>query len=324
MSTATRVNVDQFRRDGYVVAEGLLNSALDLDPVVEEYNAVLDRLARQWHAEGRINSTHARLPFGERLLRIVAASGIRYHQHLEIALPSRGVTEETPIHLGPAIFGLLTSPRLADAVEDLIGPEILSNPIQHIRIKLPERIVPADQRNALTAQTEWHQDQGVSLPEADETDLLTVWIPVTEATPQNGCLRVVAGSHRRGLMTHCPVVREVGSVIRIPDEMVGPEWATLPMRPGDVLFMHRLTMHGSLPNRSDGIRWSFDLRYQPAGQPTGRPNYPDFVVRSRRHPERALTDWHTWERMWHETRSRLAKEGPFKFHRWTGEEEVCA
>jgi ectoine hydroxylase-related dioxygenase (phytanoyl-CoA dioxygenase family) len=147
---------------------------------------------------------------------------------------------------------------------------------------------------------------------------------VTEAMPRNGCLRVVAGSHRRGLMTHCPAVREVGSVIRIPDELVGPEWTALPMRPGDVLFMHRLTMHGSLPNRSDGVRWSFDLRYQPAGQPTGRPNYPDFVVRSRHRPERVLGDWRAWARMWRETRSRMAHDGPFTFHRWTGEEEVCA
>jgi hypothetical protein len=133
------VDVDRFRRDGYVVADGLLDPALDLDPVVDEYTVLLDRLARRWHAEGRLGATYAHLPFGERLRRIVAESGIRYHQHLEISLPSRGVTEETPVHLGPAIFGLLTSPRLADAVEDLIGPEILSNPIQHTRIKCRRR-----------------------------------------------------------------------------------------------------------------------------------------------------------------------------------------
>ena len=45
----------------------------------------------------------------------------------------------------------------------------------------------------------------------------------------------------------------------------------VPMRPGSVLLLHRLTEHSSLSNLSDGIRWSFDLRYQPVGQPTGRP-----------------------------------------------------
>lgn len=66
------------------------------------------------------------------------------------------------------------------------------------------------------------------------------------------------------------------------------------MSTGDVLFMHRLTKQGSLPNRSDDIRWSFDLRYQPIGLPTGRPLFPGFVARSRQHPEQETTDWREW------------------------------
>ena len=38
--------------------------------------------------------------------------------------------------------------------------------------------------------------------------------------------------------------------------------------------MHKHTIHGSLPNVSDEIRWSLDLRYNPTGQPTGRPEFP--------------------------------------------------
>ena len=146
-----------------------------------------------------------------------------------------------------------------------------------------------------------------------------------DATVENGCLCVVPQSHRRGLATHCPA--RPGSTrigLHIPDEIRGTAYTPVPIRRGGALFLHRQTMHASLRNLSDGARWSFDLRYQPVGQPTGRPNYPDFVVRSRRHPHRALTDWRAWERMWHETRSRMAHQGPFKFHRWTGEEEVCA
>ena len=52
-------------------------------------------------------------------------------------------------------------------VEQFIGPEILSNPIQHVRIKPPELLLPAEFQGTLAGQTDWHQDQGVALPEVD-------------------------------------------------------------------------------------------------------------------------------------------------------------
>ena len=87
---------------------------------------------------------------------------------MDFALPQAKITAETPIHLGPAIFRMLTSPRLLDAVERFIGPEIVCNPIHHTRIKLPQREIPEDRWNSHTAATDWHQDHGVALPEQDE------------------------------------------------------------------------------------------------------------------------------------------------------------
>ena len=43
------------------------------------------------------------------------------------------------------------------------------------------------------------------LPEADEATILTVWLPLTDATEQNGCMQVIPRSHREGLKDHCPV-----------------------------------------------------------------------------------------------------------------------
>ena len=45
------------------------------------------------------------------------------------------------------------------------------------------------------------------LPEADESTILTVWIPITEATEENGCLKVVPESNKHDLQTHCPVLQ---------------------------------------------------------------------------------------------------------------------
>jgi hypothetical protein len=97
------------------------------------------------------------------------------------------------------------------------------------------------------------------------------------------------------------------------------------MRRGSVLFLHRRTMHSSLRNTSDGVRWSFDLRYQPIGQPTGRPWFPSFVVRSREHPEREIHDWRAWAGLWRAARTHLAAHPEdMKPRRWTGTEPVCA
>ena len=88
---------------------------------------------------------------------------------------------------------------------------------------------------------------------------------------------------------------------------------------------YSVTKHAALTNTSDGIRWSFDLRYHPVGEPTGRPAFPGFVARSRQHPETAVTNWREWERVWLATRSRLAQvESAGKFTRWTSQEAICA
>ena len=67
------------------------------------------------------------------------------------------------------------------------------------------------------------------------------------------------------------------------------------MKAGSVLCMHRLTEHSSLAsNFSNTVRWSFDLRYQPVGYPTGREEYPSFLVRSRKNGNAVVTDHHEW------------------------------
>ena len=98
----------------------------------------------------------------------------------------------------------------------------------------------------------------------------------------------------------------------------------VPMQPGDVLFLTQHTIHGSLANNSDDVRWSFDLRYNPIGQPTGRDLFPGFVARSRANPESVLRDPATWEKLWRDTRDRLAQEAHTPFNRWNAAAAVCA
>ena len=317
----TDAQVSQYEVQGYLVVEGLLDPAEDIQPVIDEYSSLLDSLAEVWYAEGELSAIYQDLPFGERLTRIISESGQAYYQHIDISLPQSDVTEETPCHHGPAIFNLLRNPRLLDAVACFIGPEIYANPVHHVRIKPPEHgLSECFLTNALVTNTPWHQDLGVVTDEANITNMLTVWLPITEAMVENGCLAVVPGSHTGELRLHCPW--EKG--LTIPDEIVGSDSLPLPMQPGDVLFMTNKTMHSSLPNVSDEIRWSFDLRYNPIGQPTGRPWFPGFVARSQMNPESELTNAGQWADLWREARSRLAREGDPSFNRWDADAIGCA
>ena len=312
--------LETFQEQGFVVVDEVLDPGKDLQPIVEEYQDLLDRLATHLVREGQLTSTYRDLPVCERLMRITQETGHLHTQPLDISLPQSGISHDTPMHTGRAVFDLLRNPRLLDRVEAFIGPEIYSNPVQHTRFKLPKQAIPRGNWNGLADTVGWHQDRGVILPEADESTILTVWIPITESTEENGCLKVVPESNKHDLQTHCPASR---GGVNIPGRLLRREPVTVPVKPGSVLFMTHDTIHSSLPNRSDKVRWSFDLRYSPIGQPTGRPLFPGFVARSRSHPESVLTDPDVWSQLWSDTRSRLENQENPVYNRWSEDTPGC-
>ena len=316
--------LEQLDDEGYAVVDDVLDPDTDFAPLLDEYNQVLDDIASRLVDEGVLRSTHAELPFESRLIAVCQESGKNFPQHFDFTLPQKGITQDTPIHTGPAVFRVLTKPRLLDLVEQVVGGEIYSNPVQHVRMKLPALAVERGLVHSLVTSVPWHQDNGVILPEADAATILTVWMPVTPATVENGCLQVIPRSHRGELQPHCPGK----STVAIPDRFLDADHALpLPMKPGSVLLMHQRTIHSSLENvTGDQVRISLDLRYQPIGQATGRPAFASagFVARSRAHPEQVLRDPATWERSWGLLRDRLAAEENPTFNRWSADSAVCA
>ena len=335
MSVLSRQWGEQFREQGYVKVDGALDPATYLDPVISEYAGVLDALARELFAAGEISSTYEELSFGERLIRICAESGRTHNQHFEFSLPFSNVREDTPLWCGPAVLDVLTAEPLLDVVECFIGPEIYSNPVQHVRIKPPERKIPKNRRDApedgqaAVGATQWHQDHGVLTPDADETNMLTVWIPLYDTPVEAGPLN--SFSVATGAVCS-PTARTTGGNAgrEIPEKLFAVDRTIpVPTRQGDVVCLHRQMVHGSLSNVTDEIRWSLDLRYSPIGQPTGRAAFPGFVARSRKAPHLELRDADLWRKSWEETRRRMARlnqggQTDIPFSRWTDGHVDCA
>ena len=100
MVTASRTIKQEFDRQGFVKVEGVLDPKSVLDPIIEEYHGVLDRLANELFADGKISSPFSELAFDERLIKIYQESGQAHNQYFDFSLPFSGVKPDTPFWAG--------------------------------------------------------------------------------------------------------------------------------------------------------------------------------------------------------------------------------
>ncbi len=103
-------------------------------------------------------------------------------------------------------------------------------------------------------------------------DFRTLWIPLMEVDTSVGGLAVAEGSHKRGLREHDEL--DVYSYVLkgrkqkgVVQETISEPWLTTDYRVGDVIVFHSHMLHWALPNTSDVIRLSIDVRCQPASSP---------------------------------------------------------
>ncbi|WP_350333714.1 phytanoyl-CoA dioxygenase family protein [Coralliovum pocilloporae] len=303
----SETQLQAFREKGFLVIDQLLDDA-DIVPIEQEYEAHLEEVARLLLARGDISETYPNLGFRDRFTRLLADYP-DLHNFLNISLPlENGTVNEATYHghFGPAIHGLLRNEKLLDVVESVIGSEIEASPVQQLRMKPPEaHLSGSNTEHSNVGRTTWHQDVVALFEDADDTDQLTVWVAITDAAIENGCLVSIPGSHRRGAVAHC-TGKELAREPNVPQVLVdGFEEAPLPVKRGGAVLFHKLNIHRAMPNVSNQLRWSFDLRFHPIGQKSGRPAFPGLVVRSRENPSREERDPARWARTWEDARQRI-------------------
>jgi ectoine hydroxylase-related dioxygenase (phytanoyl-CoA dioxygenase family) len=108
-----------------------------------------------------------------------------------------------------------------------------------------------------------HQDFSYWHPYSSR--LVSALIYIDAATEENGCLEVVAGRHKSGLLERTEMAVGAGKDHYVPAEVVDPALAVkVPGPPGTVILFSCLTPHTSAPNRSDNSRRALILTYNPA------------------------------------------------------------
>lgn len=245
--TLTDDQVRQFHDDGVLVLEGVLAED-DLQPAIDDIDAMVDRLASQLHAAGELSSTYAEYDFEHRL-------GMISQETDKIA---RAIWNGA-MH-SPGIFSVITNPHLLDVARVFCGEEIIASSVYRLRPKIP---------NYAYGAVPWHQDSGYTEPFCDKAMMLTVWVPLVDATEQRGCMWALPGvHHNEKVLTH--VSRKGKSYLQIPDDVLpgGVEPICLEVKKGGIVLLHNRTPHVSFQNRSDVVRWSMDIRYQSASLPT--------------------------------------------------------
>jgi len=146
---------------------------------------------------------------------------------------------------------LISDDRLLDIAQQFVGPDIALF-ASHYIVKPP-----------LTGQPVlWHQD-AVFWP-LEPMQVVTLWLAIDYSTPENGCVRLVPGSHHR----------EVEDIRKVSDQpnVLGAEITVevderdavdMVLAPGDVEVHHPNIIHGSLANTSPNRRAGLTIRYIP-------------------------------------------------------------
>ncbi len=276
MPGLSKDQLEFFRNQGYLLLGHVFDPSL-LDTLKNEFDHKLEVYAKKAHAEGLLAEPFENEPFARRLACVAEAL-----DHPDALLE----LFEGKLHT-PGMFKIFTHEAILDIVESVIGPEILAHPQFNSRAKLPrydEAVAP------------WHQDLGYLEPAASDTFMVNFWIPLVDANPENGCVEVIAGSHRAPLIDHVQGMGPGGNFKGIADEHLPPgERVLCPLVVGGVLLIMHRTVHRALPNLSDHVRWSLDLRYSDPAMPTGRATVAGFIARSSASPGSVCTSVAQWD-----------------------------
>ena len=146
---------------------------------------------------------------------------------------------------------LMRHPRILDAVEDLIGPDILCwNTIFWIK--------EADSPSFVS----WHQD--VRYWGLDTSELVTAWVALSPATEESGCMRVLPGSHREEVLPHRDEYHDDNLLTRgqeIAVEVDESKTVSMALAPGQASLHNVGLAHASGPNRTADRRIGISMHY---------------------------------------------------------------
>jgi len=114
----------------------------------------------------------------------------------------------------------------------------------------------------------WHQDDAYYNAQAPSETRMSTWIPLLDTNEENGCLWVVPGSHKGGVVEHGPYGGQCPKCMG-PADLMFDDAIPCPVKAGDMLLFNACLWHHSKGNQTDRVRRAFIVSYQEATVPRG-------------------------------------------------------
>jgi hypothetical protein len=161
-------------------------------------------------------------------------------------------------------------PFMLDVIEQIIGPDIIMWGSQVFS-------KPAGDGMAIP----WHQD-GQYWPMRPLRSV-TMWIAVDNVTTENGCMRIIPGTHGLGLLEH---ESSDGDSLALNQQLTMGTYderaaLNIELAPGRFSLHDAMVVHGSSPNSSGRRRCGYAIRYMPATSHFDRTIPPTRLARNQ-------------------------------------------
>jgi len=156
----------------------------------------------------------------------------------------------------PKLFDWLLADEVLDFVERFLGPDLILWS-SHFICK-----PPGDGK-----RVPWHEDSAYWGDRLDPHEVMTVWLAVDDSNVENGCMRVIPGTHGHGFSDYEVVAdpdKQVFGREVVADQLDEERAVDLELKAGECHMHHSKTIHGSNPNTSDKRRCGYTMRYMPS------------------------------------------------------------
>lgn len=346
----SKTELSQFNERGWLTKKNVFEIDA-IDALRKSIDAQLDAECRELIHAGnmREEQAHFGAAFDERFGNIVRdlpdfstaqTTILRSMQDLFLTgrVPHAQISEaagEVPI--ADTLLACIRHRPLIECIRSIIGNEILGSATFRIRGKVPHWS-PGDTLPYFPGEVPWHQDAGYALAHCDEYLSVTCWVPLVQATKENGCMYVHDYPFNEGVVTHY-YGRDDHYLWIEPVDLPPTPPNAIEVEVGDVLFMTNMTPHASFTNSSTKTRWSMDLRYAPIGTPSNvdvepeeyledsvlpyrlacNPHEGDFIISDSEQPEREIRDGKAFS----ELRLKWANQHKRFGRGWTKREPVA-
>ncbi|KAL5011309.1 hypothetical protein ScPMuIL_009860 [Solemya velum] len=291
--------IKQFFDEGFLVVEDFFTPE-ELQPCRDAIEKMVDVLADKLYKAGKVKNLYKDSGLFQRLTMLekeFQGANILLFKHQKMPEEFRN---------------LWCNERILNLIEQIIGPDISGHPVWNMRTKTP-----------LSAATNipWHQDSGYFSNESYDHMVPTAWIPFLDATEENGCMVMARYGHKKGKVAdHTCCAANTWYITLEEEEMrktlgvdLEKDIINCPVKYGGFVLFHNITPHRSLPNVSNDIRWSIDLRWQSPHENWGFYGIQEGVeMRSSKNPN-VIQDWDKFlsvdrKEVWQEKFRKQAKQ----------------